>query len=602
MQQPGVKFKEGVAEIRLWAPLAQGVELLLVSSKTKLPFEKGERGYWHLTTAELKPGDKYRFVLDGIKERPDPASLAQPDGVHGPSQAIDITSYSWQHDYWKPVPLEDYIIYELHTGTFSPEGTFEGIEQKLDYLAALGITAIEIMPVAAFPGARNWGYDGVAPYAVQSSYGGAEGLIKLVDAAHGKGLAVVLDVVYNHFGPEGNYLAEFGPYFTDKYRTPWGSAVNFDDAGSDAVRAFFIQNALMWLRDFRIDALRMDATHAIQDFGPKHLLQELREHTDLLMRESGRQHYLIIETEQNDPRFITPTELGGCGMDAQWLDDFHHALRRTAGEAARGYYSDYDGIEVLAKSYRDAFVYDGFYSRYRDRTYGAKARSNEGYQFIAFSQNHDQIGNRMLGERTSGLVSFEMLKLLAGAVMVSPFLPMLFMGEEWAESAPFLYFVSHSDEALIKAVCKGRKAEFAHFHAQGEAPDPQAEESFMRSKLNWHLPEKGHHATMLRYYKAIIALRRHEPALKPLREGTGADADIAQGILTLTRRSTETALYCYLNFSGEEGTILPSHDGENVFASSSPEWGGAHPMPVRIAAGELLKLPPESISIYRCDV
>lgn len=602
MHRPGVRFTEKGAECLLWAPHGRGAELLLEATGEKLLLEKGERGWWRLVTDRLRPGDLYRFVLDGEKNLPDPASLSQPEGVHGPSQAVDVSHFLWTDDSWRAMPLEDYLIYELHVGTFSQSGTFKGVEEKLDYLKALGITAIEIMPIAAFPGKRNWGYDGVFPYAAHHDYGGPEGFAKLVNACHEKGLAVVLDVVYNHVGPEGNYLGSFGPYFTDKYKTPWGEAVNFDDAGSDGVRHFFIQNALMWFRDFRVDALRLDAVHAIRDFGAKHLLQELREEVDSLVAQTGRQHLLIVESDLNDVRFINGPSAGGYGMDAQWMDEFHHALRVTTGQAKTGYYSDFEGIGHLAKSYRDAYVYDGSYSPHRDKTFGSKAEAAKGRQFVVFSQNHDQVGNRMLGERTSQLVSFEMQKLMAAAVIVSPFLPLLFMGEEWSEPAPFQYFVSHSDPQLVEAVRKGRREEFAQFHAEGEAPDPQAEETFNRSKLQWRLLENEPHATMLRYYKALLKLRKTNPALKPIREGVSVAADEEKSIILLHRRAGVDTLVCYLNFSAAQQTILVERGGHVLFNSASPEWGGAHTAPDEVQSGEALTLAPESIAIYRTHV
>ncbi|MBU1821864.1 MAG: malto-oligosyltrehalose trehalohydrolase, partial [Bacteroidetes bacterium] len=411
----GVNFgSDGGARVVVWSPEADTVELVVAD--TRLALAKKEYGYWELETRTIKPGDLYHFSVNGKDKLPDPASLAQPQGVHGPSQAVNLPTFAWNDDGWTST-LDDYIIYELHTGTFTPEGTFAGIEQKLDYLKELGITAIEIMPVAQFPGARNWGYDGVFPYAVQDSYGGAHALQHLVDACHARGLAVVLDVVYNHLGPEGNYLDAFGPYFTDKYNTPWGRAVNFDDAWCDGVRRYVIENVLMWFRDFHIDALRLDAVHAFKDFGPTHILRELRHYVDQLMQETGRSHYLIVEMDLNDYRYIQPAAEGGYGMDAQWIDEFHHALRVTSGGDRNGYYADFDGIAHLAKAYTNAYVYDGQFSNHRKKFFGTQAATDHGRQFVVFSQNHDHVGNRMLGERTSQLVSFEMQKLLAGAVL-----------------------------------------------------------------------------------------------------------------------------------------------------------------------------------------
>lgn len=357
----GINFtEEGRAEVSIWAPLAEKVSVSL-SAKSTIPLTKNELGYWRTVTVDIKPGDLYKIVLDG-KEYPDPASLSQPEGVHGFSKAINANDIIVNNTGWNNLPLEKYVIYELHTGTFTPGGTFAAMEEKLDYLKELGVNAIEIMPVSQFPGGRNWGYDGVFPFAVQHSYGGAEGLAHLVQACHEKGLAVILDVVYNHLGPEGNYLGAFGPYFTDKYNTPWGNAINFDDAWCDGVRQYFIENALMWFRDFHIDALRLDAVHAIKDFGPVHILREIKQHVDRLMDETGHKHYLIVESDLNDNRFINPVEEHGFGMDAQWTDEFHHALRITAGEGRTGYYSDFTGLEHLAKAYKDAYVFDGQFS------------------------------------------------------------------------------------------------------------------------------------------------------------------------------------------------------------------------------------------------
>ncbi|WP_207428062.1 malto-oligosyltrehalose trehalohydrolase [Pedobacter sp. SYSU D00535] len=598
----GVNFTSGgQAEILVWAPKAKQVELLLTDSQQKISLEEQEFGYWTAKTATIKPGDKYSFLLDGEKERPDPASLQQEETVHGPSIAFDLKAFKWDDQDWNNQDLEDYILYELHTGTFTEEGTFAGIEQKLDYLKELGVNAIEIMPVAQFPGGRNWGYDGVLPYATQNTYGGPEALQRLVQACHKAGIAVVLDVVYNHMGPEGNYLGDFGHYFTEKYNTPWGNALNFDDAWCDGVRQYFIENVLMWFRDFHIDALRMDAVHAIKDFSPVHILREIKLRVDELMKETGRRHYLIVELDLNDTRFINPLSEQGFGMDAQWIDEFHHALRVTAGEERNGYYSDFTGITHLAKSYQDAYVYDGQFSPHRQKTFGIKAESNPGKQFIVFSQNHDQVGNRMLGERTSQLVSFDMQKLMAGAVLVSPYLPMLFMGEEYAETHPFLYFVSHTDTELAEAVRKGRKAEFAAFHAEGEAPDPVSEETFNESKLQWQLLTKDPHATMFSFYKKLIQLRKELPALHRLnRKLLQVEADEASQTLSLLRSYENQHVFVAMNFSQQEQDLKTpnGYKWKNVLNSAAPEWGGTATAPAEIEGGATLSVPPESILIY----
>ncbi|MEJ6981830.1 malto-oligosyltrehalose trehalohydrolase [Pedobacter sp. P351] len=598
----GINFNDQKqADISVWAPYAKHVEILL-PEKPSIALEKDEFGYWSGRTDTIKEGELYKIRLDNEKELPDPASLSQPDGVHGFSRAIDLSNYRWQDNEWQNIPLEEYIIYEVHTGTFTDEGTFEALSSKLDYLKELGITALEIMPVAQFPGTRNWGYDGVYPFAVQNSYGGAKELQKLVDACHSKGLAVVLDVVYNHLGPEGNYLGNFGPYFTDKYHTPWGSAINFDDWGCDAVRNYFIENVLMWFRDFHFDALRLDAVHAIKDFSPVHILREIKLRVNELNQETGRRHYLIIENDLNDNRFINPLEEQGYGMDAQWIDEFHHALRIVAGGAPTGYFADFNGIDHLAKAYRDAYVYDGQYSPQRCKTFGIKAENNPGHQFIVFSQNHDQVGNRMLGERTSSLMSFEMQKLLAGAVIFSPFIPLLFMAEEWSEPHPFQYFVSHTDLKLAEAVRKGRTEEFAAFHNKGQAPDPMAEETFDNSKLQWDLLGKEPHRTMFNYYRQLIALRKQQPALKHLnRNQLSVKHDEKNKTLILYRWFDSQKIMCLLNFSATEQPVEIQAQFSSWFKlidSASPEWKGPKASPDEISSYRKLNLPPESFLVY----
>lgn len=602
----GVNFNiEQGAEVLLWAPFSKEVDLILLDSDKKIALNSEEYGYWSLTTKELKPGSHYLFGLNGEKQLPDPASLAQPEGVHKASQAIDLKDYQWKDSDWRNPNLEDYLIYELHTGTFTSSGNFKGIIDKLDHLVELGINAIEIMPVAQFPGDRNWGYDGVYPFAVQYGYGGANGLRELVDACHQKGLAVVLDVVYNHFGPEGNYFGEFGIYFTDKYNTPWGKALNFDDAWCDAVRHYFIENVLMWFRDFHIDALRLDAIHAIKDFSPVHILKEIKQYTDLLMQETGRTHYLIAELDLNDTRFIKPISKGGYGLDSQWVDEFHHALYIASGGKKEGYYTDFEGVAHLAKAYNDAYVYDGLYSPHRLKTFGEKATEHPGQQFIAFSQNHDQVGNRMLGERASELFSFEMQKLRVAAVILSPFIPMLFMGEEYAETNPFQYFVSHTNPELAEAVRKGRKAEFEAFHNEGEAPDPMDEATFKRSQLQWDLLEKKEHQLMLNYYKYLIQLRKQHPSLRSTnRKNTFAVCDPSTQTLLLIRKHQQQEVYCLMNFNKVSQLMqLPDENCtyEKIADSASSEWGGQSTAPDTVSVASFVLIEPQSIVIYTCD-
>lgn len=594
----GLNFRQGLAELLIWAPHCTRVTLVLEQKEIEL--EKEDFGYWRLSSAELQPGEHYRLGLDG-KSFPDIAALAQPD-VHGPSVAVDLDAYSWKDDQWENHHLKDYIIYELHAGTFTSQGTFESIEEKLAHLVDLGITAVELMPVAQFPGERNWGYDGVFPFAVQHSYGGAAGLRKLIDRCHQLGLAVIIDVVYNHLGPEGNYFSNYGPYFTDKYQTPWGNAINFDDSYCDPVRNYFIENALMWYRDFHADALRLDAVHAIKDFSAKHILQELREYTAALMETSGKKHYLIIECDLNDKRFIEPLSDGGYGMDAQWTDEFHHALYVAAGGTKTGYYADFNGVASLAESFAHAYVYHGQYSAHRHKYFGTQAGENPGEQFIVFSQNHDQVGNRMLGERSSMLFSPQMQRLMAAAVMVSPFLPMLFMGEEWASSSPFQYFVSHSDPQLVKSVREGRKAEFRDFHGDGQAPDPQSEATFQASKLNWEELSGERHRNMLNYYRALIKLRKQQQALKnPDRKKIKVALDHHSQVLVVRRWCSEQELICLLNFSCAAQPVPPEadiHQMQQIFNSADPYWQGLAPTPTFQKSAISTEIAPESITIY----
>lgn len=601
----GVKRdKSGMASVSLWAPDAEEVAINMTSKNLKLPLEKSDFGYWKLHTNEIEVGDAYKFVLNNEKELPDPASRYQPEGVHGHSEVVDLEGFSWSDSAWKNISLEEYIIYELHVGTFTSEGTFAGVAGKLDYLKGLGINAIEIMPVAQFPGKRNWGYDGAYPFAVQYSYGGPKGLQQLVDTCHAQGFAVVLDVVYNHLGPEGNYLPEFGPYFTDKYSTPWGKAINFDDAWSDNVRHYFIENCLMWFRDFHVDALRLDAVHAIKDFSPKHILMEMKENVDRLMKETGREYYLIAESDLNDVRYINPIEKFGYGMDAQWADDFHHALRVTSGNTKTGYYIEYNGIKDLAKSYRNAYVFDGIYSKERKKTFGSKTDHNPGKQFVVFSQNHDQVGNRPHGERTTHLIDYEMRKVLAGAVLASPFLPMLFMGEEFSATSPFLYFVSHTDAELVEAVRQGRKLEFAHAHEGIEPVDPQAISTLEASKLSWRDLDEAEHSHMLQYYQTLIAIRKENAALHNLnRNQLEVRENEAQQTLVLHRWHDKQHIICLMNFSEEpqqvEVKVGAVGSWKKILASSDPRWLGPEAAPDSIGENATVMLLPKSFSMYK---
>jgi maltooligosyltrehalose trehalohydrolase len=563
----------------VWAPRAESVDLHIVRPDDRLvPMERLDQGYFCAVVDKVAPHAHYRYRLNGVTERPDPASRLQPEGVHGPSQVVD-GNFPWDDSGWMGLPLQDYVIYELHVGTFSPEGTFDAVIPRLEELKRLGVTAIELMPVAQFPGARNWGYDGVDPYAVQNSYGGPDGLRRLVNACHGLGLCVVLDVVYNHLGPEGNYLAAYGPYFTDRYATPWGEAINFDGGHSDEVRRYFVENAVRWVSDFHIDALRLDAIHAIVDPSALPFLEELGCAVHAVAESLGRHVHVIAESDRNDARFVHTRPEGGCGLDALWNDDFHHALHVLLTGESAGYYEDFHGIEDLVRAYREGFVYAGQYSAYRLRRHGNSPCSVPARRFIVFSQNHDQVGNRMRGERLSELTDLEGLKLAAGAVLLSPFLPLLFMGEEYGEVAPFPYFVSHTDPQLVEAVRRGRREEFARFTWPGELPDPQSEETFRRARLNWELRRQGHHRVLCEFYAELLRLRRTLPALAQLDRRTLEVARLTGGQTLLLRRWHETcetaAVFQFDSSPAKVSVPLSRGQWRKVLDSAESRWQGS---------------------------
>lgn len=592
-------------EFRVWSPLRQRVTVKILSPEERLiDLELDEQGYWSKTVDNIPPGSRYFYQLDGNVTHPDPASYSQPDGVHQASEVIDQNRFVWQDHDWKSISLDELIVYELHVGTFTPEGTFTAIIPRISELLELGINAIELMPIGQFPGYRNWGYDGTYPYAPQNSYGGVEGLKQLVNACHQQGMAVILDVVYNHFGPEGNYIAQFGPYFTDSYRTPWGSAINYDQAYCQGVRNFIIENALYWLREFHIDALRLDAADNIFDLGAKHILQELADQVNQLSQQQGRKFYLMAETDLNDAKLIRSKAVGGYGLDVQWCDDFHHAIHTILTGENIGYYQDYGRCEQLAKSYREGFIYTWDYSANRKRFHGSSAIDCPPDHFLVFSQNHDQIGNRLLGERLTALVSYNALKLAAATVLLSPYIPLLFMGEEYGEPAYFQYFISHSDPDLIAAVRKGRKQEFEAFHLEGEAPDPQSRETFEQCQLNWQLKQEGKHKILWEFYQILIRLRRNLPALK-LRDRTHQEVHaIEENKLLYFRRWFEAdQVFCVINFSKNSVSYSPDLVGKNwekCFDSNDQKWlGSGSNLPQNLIDSEALTLVPESFVLYK---
>jgi maltooligosyltrehalose trehalohydrolase len=497
------------------------------------------------------PGDLYSFHFDDGRVRPDPVSRSQPRGVHGPSQIIDPDAFVWSDQNWKGVALSDYILYELHVGTFTPEGTFASAISKLGHLKDLGITAVELMPVGEFPGARNWGYDQVDLYAPHSAYGGPAGLKRLVDACHQLGLAVVLDVVYNHLGPEGNYLGEFAPYFTDQYQTPWGRAINYDGPCSDGVRRFFIDNALYWLTEYHVDALRVDAIHGIFDFGVRHILGELRDKFHEQAAQLERQGWIIAESDLNDVRVLNSHATGGYALDAQWLDEFHHSVHTYLTGANRAYLAGFGKLRHIHKAITKGFVYDGCYSTFRKRHFGSSSRDLPGNRFVAFIQNHDQIANTSQGARLSHLIPIEEYKIAVALLLCSPCLPLLFMGEEFVETNPFLYFTSHGDPGLARLVSEGRWKEFEEFTVAASFVDPQTPEAFERSKISWDLLREPAHQEVLRLYRELIALRKRLPCLSNGRKDlTRVDFSDAERWLRMERSDpsgSRAVLFC--NFS-----------------------------------------------------
>lgn len=569
---------EEKCEFRLWAPLVQNISVKIYPDERIIPMDKERFGYWSVTAGKVPPGTLYKYLVNGVDEYPDPASHSQPQGVFGPSEVIEHTAFVRTDAGFTPVTLKEMVIYELHVGTFTDEGTFEAIIPRLDELRSLGITALEIMPVAQFPGERNWGYDGVYPFAPQNSYGGPEGLKRLVNAAHRSGLTVILDVVYNHFGPEGNFISKFGPYFTSKYKTPWGDSINYDDAYSDEVRNYFFENAKYWLEKYNIDALRLDAIHSIYDLGAKHFLQEIKENIEELSNRLERRFTLIAESDLNDIRIVTPIEHGGYGMDAQWSDDFHHSLHTLLTGEKEGYYADFGKTDHLIKALKNSYVYTGEYSRVRKRRHGNSPSMRPAWQFVVSTQNHDQIGNRAFGERLSRLINFEATKLAAGVLCLSPYVPLIFMGEEYREDAPFMYFVSHTDAKLVEAVQNGRRSEFGAFQWQDEIPDPQSIETFTMSKLQWENRYTGKNALLLDLYKTLLELRREIPALKNYDRNSvevhGADED---KVIIMKRRDGESRLLMAMNFNSSDTTVFANfEDGrwKKIVDSSDVNWGG----------------------------
>jgi maltooligosyltrehalose trehalohydrolase len=604
----GASFPKDGVKFRVWAPNISSISLKVAGESGEILMNPETNGYFTTIINDLEPGTRYSYLLNGEQLRPDPVSRSQPEGVHGASEVIDPDEFKWEDQDWRGIPLEEMIIYEIHTGTFTQEGTFEAIIPFLDYLKKdLGVTTIELMPVAQFPGDRNWGYDGAYLYAPQNSYGGPKGLKTLINASHRKGLAIILDVVYNHLGPEGNYLGNYGPYFTDRYKTPWGPAMNYDGPESDEVRRFIIDNALYWVTEYHIDGLRIDAIHGIFDFSARHILFDIREAVHGQAKSLGRHIAVIAESNLNDVRVIDSTRKGGYGLDAQWNDDFHHSLHTLLTKERSGYYRDFGGIGQLVKALGEGFVYSGQYSSFRRRRHGNSSKHLPPSKFVVFSQNHDQVGNRLRGERLSTLVSFEALKLAAGIVLLSPNIPLLFMGEEYGEEAPFQYFISHSDHELIEAVRRGRKEEFTAFHWEDELPDSQDETTFFSSRVKLDQHKNGRHKVLFGFYKNLIRLRKEDLALSHLSK-TGMEIKTFSGgdVILMEREYDLDRVICIFNLNDKDIEIEPliaKGLWQRVLDSSSSEWGGpGSPAPESIPSGGskvCLKLNSFSFVLYK---
>jgi maltooligosyltrehalose trehalohydrolase len=575
-----------VSVFRVWAPDARLVDLVLDGGERRLPMERDQRGWWQL---DVVSGSAYCFSIDGGPARPDPRSPWQPEGIDGPSAVVDHGSFCWSDQGWKGAPLAGAILYELHVGTFTATATFDAVIEHLDHLVDLGVSIIELMPVAEFSGDRGWGYDGVLLYAPHHAYGGPDGLKRLVDACHDRGLGVALDVVYNHLGPAGNYLADYGPYFTDRYKTPWGDAINFDGPNSDEVRRFFVDNALMWLRDYHFDGLRLDAVHAIVDTGAVHILEQLAVEVDALEAHVGRTLWLVAESDQNDPRLVGERGAGGYGIDAQWSDDFHHALHAVLTGETSGYYEDFGDLGQLAYSFAHAYVYDGQYSRHRRRRHGRSIEGLPGGRFLGYSQNHDQIGNRATGERLTALTTPGRLRVAAALELCAPFVPLLFQGEEWGASTPFCYFTDHRDPALGQAVRDGRRREFAPFGWKPEdIPDPQDPETWRRSILRWDEVETAGHGDLLAWYRRLIALRRAEPTLSDGRlDNVDVRHDSDRHWLTLRRGPVQVV--CNLDASRQ--SVPLARPGVVVLSSD----------PLAAVIGGGVEMDPDSVVVLRSE-
>ncbi|BAV07650.1 malto-oligosyltrehalose trehalohydrolase [Filimonas lacunae] len=585
---------------------------LIQPEEKKLAMNRESDGYFSLTIENVPVGTRYFYMPDGEKDFPDPMSHYQPEGVHGASQVVFHHEFTWTDADWCGLPFEQLVMYELHPGTFTPEGNLEAIIAYLDDLVTLGVNAIELMPVAQFPGNRNWGYDGVYPYAVHNSYGGPDGLKMLVDACHSKGIAVFLDIIYNHLGPEGNYLAAFGPYFSGKYHTPWGDALNFDDAWCDGVRDYFANNMLHWFTHYHIDGLRADAVHEVYDRGAVPFWEYCYHKVQELQQQAGRPLYLVAESDLNSPHVIKHPEAGGWGFTAQWLDDFHHALYVLVDKKGIEHYGDFGRMQQLVKAFKEGFVHSGEYVQFRKRRHGASSAGIHGNRFVVFSQNHDIVGNRPTGERLSVLTSFAQLKLAAAAVLLSPYVPMLFMGEEYAAETPFCFFADYSEQQLRDSLIEGRKKEFAAFNWEVDPPDALSEQVYHNCKLQWQQRNTGRHQVMLRWYTQLIVLRKKQALLSNLNKNNIYITAIGEDGCVVHRQDDRGTqhLFCGFNFSEKSLSYplpLAGKTWQKLLDSTEQQWqveeerAFVQEMPQRpilITDTDEMVLPPYGVVVY----
>jgi maltooligosyltrehalose trehalohydrolase len=597
LERGATPLPDGSTRFAVWAPAAAHVDVVLTRDGilTTHRLEPGTDGLHQGVAPRVPAGTDYSYRLDGGADRPDPVSRWRPAGVHGATRVVDPAAFHWTDAAWRGLEAADLLIYELHVGTFTAAGTFDGVIDRLPALRDLGITAIEVMPVAEFPGGRNWGYDGVSLYAPQSTYGGPNGLKRLVDAAHRAGLAILLDVVYNHLGPEGNYLAEFGPYFTDRYKTAWGDGFNLDGPDSDEVRRYLVDNAVHWVTEYHFDGLRLDAADRIVDQSPIHIAEEIGEAVHRAGEALGRRTLVIAEIDANDPRWVRPRAVGGYGLDAHWSDDFHHAVHVALTGERTGYYADFVERGAVAKVLAERYLHDGGRSAYRRRRHGRPAVDVPADRFVVCVQNHDQVGNRARGDRLAALLPPDAVRLAAAMLLLSPYLPLLFMGEEHGETNPFLYFTSHGDSALVDAVREGRRREFATFGWTEDIPDPQAEDTFDMSRPVWERAGSPEGARLRALYRDLIRLRRGEPALRPGAAATAVRHDDAAGWVAISYQREGVVLEAVFNLSSKEVEVPVAGRWQVAFSTDDPGYGGQG----RPALGAALALPAHTAVLLR---